>query len=256
MFKRGLFVACLLVSAGLLSAQDPPQPPAEKIDPRVKDVLKKMGTHLSNLKQYALEAEETVDEWHDESGMYIQLTYHRKVLVVRPNGVHSTTSGDQQRCFFYNGKSITLHERDKNMYVTMPAPDTIEKMMQEMHDKYGMSLPLAELLLARPDAEMLKQVDHGYYIGEHTVAGVPCHHLACSQRNVDWQLWVQAGDQPLPRKLVISYTRLDGDPKYVAVIKHWDLNPKPQPGCFDFKAPEGATQMEMPRLGYDPGRDK
>ncbi len=256
MFKACSCVLALLLGIGLISAQDKSAGSTEKVDPRVKELMKRMGTFLESLKKYALEAEETIDEWSDEAGMYIQLSHQRKVLVVRPNGVHSTTSGDQQRCFYYNGKTITLHERDKNTYVTVPAPDTIEKAMQDMHEKYGMNLPLADLLLSRPDAAMLKNVDYAFYLGERTIENVKCHHIACSQRNIDWQLWVEQGEQPLPRKLVITHTRLGGDPKYVAVIKKWNLDPKPEPGCFDFKKPEGAMQMDMPRLGVDPGRDK
>lgn len=250
MWTRGLAVAVsiLAVSAAQALAE---QPAHAKIDPRALKVLNDMGTYLSSLPKYAIDAEETVDEHHEESGMNVQMSHNRRVLVVRPNGVHSTTSGDQQRCFYYNGKTVTLHERDKNMYVTIPAPDSIEKMMEEMHEKYGMSLPLAELLMSKPDAAMLEQVDHGYYIGEHTVEGVKCHHIACSQKNVDWQLWVEAGPKPLPRKLVITYTKMDGDPQYSVVIKKWDLNPEPKPGCFDFTAPPGASKMEMPNLGRD-----
>ncbi len=33
--------------------------------------------------------------------------------------------------------------------------------------------------------------------------GIECHHLAFRAEKVDWQVWVQAGDTPLPMKYLI-----------------------------------------------------
>src|SRR5947209_20567158 len=43
------------------------QPPHAKIDEKAMDAMRAMGKELASLKQFALEAEETVDEFH-ESG--------------------------------------------------------------------------------------------------------------------------------------------------------------------------------------------
>jgi hypothetical protein len=220
------------------------QPPGAKIDPKCIEVMKAMAKEISGLKQYAIEAEETIDETH-EHGSKVQTSHIRNVTVRKPNGVHSTTSGDQQRCFWYDGKTATIHERDKNVYMTIPVPGTIEKMMDELHEKYGVSVPLAELLMDRPDAMMMDKVDYGYYLGEHNADGVKCHHLLFTQRDLDWQIWIDAGAKPLPKKLVITYTKMHGDPQYMAVIKKWDLNPAISADRFTFKAPPGAAKADV-----------
>ncbi len=57
-------------------------------------------------------------------------------------------------------------------------------------------------------------VQRGEYLGIHEAAGVPCHHLAFEQATIDWQLWIDAGKDPLPRKLVITYKTEDEVPQY------------------------------------------
>ena len=42
---------------------------------------------------------------------------------------------------------------------------------------------------------------------------MPCHHLAFEQATIDWQLWIDAGKDPLPRKLVITYKTEDEVPQ-------------------------------------------
>ena len=35
-----------------------------------------------------------------------------------------------------------------------------------------------------------------------TIDGVATDHYAFREADVDWEVWIQKGDQPLPRKLV------------------------------------------------------
>ena len=77
-------------------------------------------------------------------------------------------------------------------------------------------LPLADFLYADPYAVLMEGVTYGRYLGIHQAAGVACHHLAFSQDTIEWQIWIDAGEKPLPRKLVISYVQEPGEPQYSA----------------------------------------
>jgi hypothetical protein len=252
MTRRWAGVGLLLALTAFGPMLHADQPPGAKLDEKAKEAMKAMGEFMTNLKEFALEAEETIDEFHD-SGMKVQMSQVRRALVCRPCFIHSTVVGDGlDRCFFYNGKTATIFERDKNMYITVPVADTIDKMMDELHLKFEVTVPLAELLMTRPDAMMMEKVDTAHYLGEHVVDGMKCHHVACSQRDVDWQVWIETGARPLPKKLVITYKRVRGEPQYMAVIKKWDLQPKMEKGCFDFTAPPGAMKMDH----WSPKADK
>jgi hypothetical protein len=74
---------------------------------------------------------------------------------------------------------------------------------------------------------------------------VKCHHLAFRQRTLDWQIWVDAGEQPLPRKLVITFKREIDQPQYIALIHRWDVNPKLSDSLFQFQPPEGVRKVDF-----------
>ena len=105
-------------------------------------------------------------------------------------------------------------------------------------------LPLVDLLYSDPYAVLIEGVTYGRYLGIHQAAGVACHHLAFSQDTIEWQIWIDAGEKPLPRKLVISYVQEPGEPQYSAVIRRWNLESSVPEGLFTFEAPEGAQKVD------------
>ncbi len=66
-----------------------------------------------------------------------------------------------------------------------------------------------------------------------------------TQDTIDWETWIESGDKPLPRKLVITYKQQPGSPRFVATIRNWKLSPTFKPGFFEFKPPAKAEQIEM-----------
>jgi hypothetical protein len=61
---------------------------------------------------------------------------------------------------------------------------------------------------------------------------------------VDWQLWVQHGDTPLPMKYVITTKWLTGAPQYAVRFRNWDTAPEVSAEQFAFSAPEGARELD------------
>ena len=51
------------------------------------------------------------------------------------------------------------------------------------------------------------------------------HHLVFVQPTIEWRIWIDTGEQPLPRQLALSYVREPGEPQYVAVLTKWKLSP-------------------------------
>ena len=82
-------------------------------------------------------------------------------------------------------------------------------------------------------------VQRGVYLGIHEAAGVPCHHLSFEQATIDWQIWIDAGTDPLPRKLVITYKTEDEVPQYAVTIRKWNLQAKLPDALFAVLAARG-----------------
>jgi hypothetical protein len=82
---------------------------------------------------------------------------------------------------------------------------------------------------------------------------VKCHHLAFAQDDVQWQIWIDAGPEPIPRKLVIAYGDEVGIPQYTATIRRFTVEPKAAAeSFFKFTPPTSAQRIE---LGPVPGRE-
>jgi hypothetical protein len=252
-------VAAALFLAPLAAAQEPapkpiPAPPARSVEPRADQELKRMGEFLAGLPRFALEAEETFDELPDGQ-LKRQLTNVRRVALERPNHVAADATGDTlSRASWYDGRTVTVLDKEHNVDATIEAPATIDATLDKLADEYGVEQPMADFLFSDPYAVLMAGVTYGRYLGIHQAAGVACHHLAFSQETIEWQIWIDAGDKPLPRKLVISYVDEPGEPQYSVVIRRWNLDSKVPEGLFTFEAPEGAHKVDardMKRAGAE-----
>jgi hypothetical protein len=203
-----------------------------------------MSEFLAKQPRFALEAEESFDEVPDGQPK-IELTNLRRIAVERPNHVAADATGDTlNRAAWYDGKAVTVLDKENNVFATLEAPATIDAMLDMLEEKYGVSLPLTDILYSDPYAVLTEAVTYGRYLGLHQAAGVPCHHLVFSQATIEWQIWIDAGDQPLPRKLVINYVQEPGEPQYTATLRRWSLDPKLPDDLFTFEAPEGAQKVD------------
>jgi hypothetical protein len=236
-----------LATAAWSEPQAAPARP-RRVDPRADEILKKMGELLAGTKQLALEAEESFDEVYEQAPR-VQLTNVRRIAVERPGRFAADATGDTlNRAAWYDGRTLSVLNKEQNLYLSVEMPNTIDAVLDKVAEDYGIVVPLSDLLYSDPYATLMEGVLYGDYLGLHQVAGVLCHHLAFSQDEIDWQLWIDAGDKPLPRKLVITYLGEAGAPQYTAVIKRWSLEPKFPEGLFRFETPEGAKRIEPAQM--------
>jgi hypothetical protein len=225
---------------------------ARSVEPRAERELRTMSEFLAKAPHFALEAEETFDEIPDGQ-LRRQLTNVRRIAIERPNHLASDANGDTlNRAFWCDGRLATVLDKDDNVYATLEAPATVDATLDMLVEDYGVALPLVDFLYSDPYAVLMERVTYGRYLGLHQAAGVACHHLAFSQDTIEWQIWIDAGRTPLPRKLVISYVQEPGEPQYSATVRRWSLHSEVPAGLFTFEAPEGAQRVD-PKALASPG---
>jgi hypothetical protein len=88
------------------------------------------------------------------------------------------------------------------------------------------------------------------------VGKVKCHHLAFRQKTIDWQIWIQDGDKPLPRKMVITYKRDAGGPQFTARLSRWNVKPKLSKDTFEFEPPADAKKVDLLKVFGSPKGEK
>jgi hypothetical protein len=87
-----------------------------------------------------------------------------------------------------------------------------------------------------------KEITVASDIGPGVVEGVTCEHYAFRQPGVDWQIWIQNGSYPLPRKLVITTMTDEARPQFSSVYT-WNLAPSFNDAAFTFDPPDDAKRI-------------
>jgi hypothetical protein len=142
----------------------------------------------------------------------------------------------------------------ENVYATVAKPGSVDEAIAYFVQDLGLRLPLAELLNSNLAQHLPAQVRVADYVESSSIAGVPCDHLALRGDEADMQVWVAQGQQPLPRRLVITYRQADGRPQFWAQFSDWNLSPEVPDALFAFTPPPGAAQIAFsPRQMLQPG---
>jgi hypothetical protein len=251
--QYGVIPAVLLLAAAA-AAQEPPPPLIEPalapesrlVDARADELVRQMSDRLTRATAFTLEAEEVYDEVPEQSPRR-QLTATRRAVVRRPDHFAGDVAGDAlNRSFWYDGKTLSALDKEQNVWTSGTVPPTIDEALDWVFDKTGTVVPLADFVYADPYARLMGSVQRGVYLGIHEAGGVPCYHLAFEQATIDWQLWIDAGKDPLPRKLVIAYKTEDEVPQYTVTIRKWDFEAKVPDELFRFVPPPRASRVEIP----------
>ena len=239
---------CGVIFTSLLAGCASSQAEMRQIDAQVNPIFRQMCDTLDGAKAFRFRVSATMDR-PVETGQLAQFHRTSEITVVRPDRLWAKTDSDDGKwSAWYRGKKLTVLDREANIYATETVPGRTDKMLDYMADNYDLVVPMADLLVGNTYDSLLADVEEGAYVGLHAVGDTKCHHLLFRQENIDWQLWIDAGKQPLPRKLVITYTQEPDQPQYVATIDNWDLTPALSEKTFTFTPPAGAKSVTMSDL--------
>ena len=240
--NMALYIAALSFAAATF-AQEPATKPKKKIDRRAAQALEAMSQLLGRAPSLRFHSSDTINVVEREQKL--QFGRELDVVIKRPRHIRAVTTGDlKDVSYWFDGKTLTLVDTSNDVWTAADGEKDIDRMLDKM-TSLGLILPLADLLRADPAAGLLKDVRSGRYVGLHRVAGVPCHHLAFRARFHDWQVWIDAGEQPVPRKLVITYKLQEGQPEFIALFEDFEFSPELDKSTFVPVIPQGAEQIEL-----------
>jgi hypothetical protein len=238
--RRTLAIAVIFLAAATpLAAQQ------TVLDPRAASILRSMGDYLASAEELSFSAEVAYDAVSPD-GRKLQYSGTARVALRRPNRLHVEYDGDEdRRTVVIDGQTFTFYDRENNLYARTDVPSPIDAAIDHAFELYGFSVPIADLVYTDPYQTLMENVQSGSVIGRHTVDGVICDHLAFSQETIDWQIWIEDGPRPVPRKLVITYKSEPGSPQYAARLSGWDFAPRLSDRYFEFSPRPGAAEMEF-----------
>ncbi len=241
---RKLIAVCLsslfLVATGVYADSTPPK--ANLVDGNSIQALKDMGSYLQTLQRFQatlnLSSESVL-----EDGEKLQQSATAEIQVKRPNKLRAImTSARATRDLIYDGKTVTLYTPALKYYATTDAADNILGMIHQMEDKYGLQIPLEDLFLWGTPNAPVDQIESAMNAGQDFIAQDLCNHYAFRQGKIDWQIWISAGNHPLPRKIVITNRSDEARPQSISLLS-WNLAPTFTDAVFKFIPPKGASAI-------------
>ena len=237
-------VSLALGMALTVGAITPLSAQAQELDPNATEVLQFMSDYLADTEAFSVNAD--VDfEIVANTGQKLQFSSYASMVMQRPTGLFIQRRGPLADAeIFFDGSQITLFGRRLNAYAEIPLSGTIDDAIRTMEAETGLPFPGADLMFADPFAVLSDGVESSTYLGTAYIDGVEVHHLAFREADVDWQLWVQTGDRPLPMKYVITTKWVTGAPEYSIRLRDWNTSPQIGANRFTFTPPAGATLLE------------
>ena len=212
------------------------------VDPDAQSVLSGMANYLGSLKSFSVEYS-SVDEVVTPAGEKLQFLHSGKIIVERPNKLYATRAGAAGTSeIFLNKNGLYLYGTNVNAYLKLDA-SSIDAAIDAVRN-LGFDAPGADLLDSKPLDNPMTDITSGSYIGDTYIDGVKVHQLAFRGTNVDWQLWVTAGDKPLPLRYVITTKWFSGAPEYTLVLRNWNTAPNIDATQFTFVPPQGAKRLD------------
>ena len=255
-FARWIMSLCALaVLVGVGRPQSVYSQPAG-IDPQAEKLLRRMSDYLVGLQKFTVRTENTIEAVLT-SGQKLQFNSPASASVWRPNKLRADRKGDiLDQDFFYDGKTLTLFNPKENLYASVAAPATLDAMLDFAREKLDVVAPGAELMYSNAAERMLKESTSGFVVGPSVVAGVKTTHLAFRGSEVDWQIWIEDGAKPLPRKFILTSKKVAGEPQFTILMRSWDSNPKLTEKMFTFAPPKGAKKIEFLQLTGETAKPK
>jgi hypothetical protein len=237
--KRALSAS--VVVAGCAGALAPAARAQNGIDAEAQGVLAAMSSHLGNLPRFSVDYA-AVDEVVTQEGEKLQFFHSGQVTVQRPDRVYAVQRGAAQTAeMFFDGSTLALFSREAGAFLQLQAAG-LPAAIETVH-RLGFDAPGADLLGERPLDPATMDMRSGTHVGMTFIDDTEVHHLAFRGAEVDWQLWITAGERPLPLRYVITSKTLGGAPEYVLQLRNWNLAPQIDEAHFSFTPPPGAASF-------------
>jgi len=234
----------LVLMASILTVASPVQ--AE--DQSARNILKAMADYLASQNVISATFDSDI-EVITPALQKIQFTNSGEVTIRRPDRLFAKRAGGYSHVeMMFDGTTATILGRHNNTYAQIKAPGSIDELIHHLRDEFGVSTPGADLLLAGVYDELVADATEIRHIGHGVIDGRECNHLAFRGGEVDWQLWVEIGANPIPRKYVITSKTVAGSPQYTIRIKSLTTASPASSDAFTFKVPQGANSVDVKSL--------
>jgi hypothetical protein len=249
--KKTMFLAVLVVATAVLFApaqvfavaeEANQNAAAEEMSP--ENILYRASEFLSAMQVFGVSIRCNYDAIQPD-GQHIEFGELRNIVIQRPNHISAEvlrSDGDLDLLLF-DGQALTAYKSTDNVYARVEYAGSVDSAIVYLVKDLQIRFPLARLWLSNLPEVIKQQAESVSYVEVNQLYEVPVDHLAVRTPDVDFQLWVDQGDKPLPRRVVITYRNDPGQPQFRADFFDWDLSPEIAADTFVLKPADGAEEI-------------
>jgi hypothetical protein len=217
---------------------------------RGREIVNRMSERIASAKVFRV----TTDEARVEvaaNGQLQKANLHRETVVSRPNRLYSKVTNDRQREVWYDGVGLTVAMHDNKVFGQARMPETLDKTLDAMHERYGVAMPLADFVYSSPAKALLSDTATGGWVAREETSAGATDRLSFKDAGVHFDLWVSASGDVLPRRAVMEFPE---DPHLRSVeltFTAWDLSPQIDAQIFSPHVPadyEGIAMVQRARV--------
>ena len=226
------------------------QTPGESADA----LLREMSDYLSSVDNLTFDADVDVEAVSHGgqtglSGQKVQFNSSGSIALTRPGKIRAQRNGGYMDVeIVSDGSTLTYYNRKSNSFAQTQAPATLDALFVEVRTNTGIEFTGADLLFSDVYSQLADQVLVGAYMGPAVIDGTDVYHLAFRALDVDWQIWIEAGDKPIPRKYVVTSKWITGAPQFTLRISNWNDSPELTAEAFAFQPTDGAEKVDINNL--------
>lgn len=231
--RTALALALAVVAAACGSRE--PSTDAERLA-RGRELVEQMSARLASATELSVTTAETRDVVRP-SGSKESVSGAGVYTVRRPDRFYARTTGARALESWYDGRDVTIVSHAEKVFAQAPMPETINRALDALAERYDMALPMGDLFYAPAAKALLAESTTGGYVGTEEVAGTPCAHLAFQDTGVDYELWIPVEGDPLPKRYKVTQKARTGQPVIDVTFTAWTLTPGLADGAFAPKVP-------------------
>jgi hypothetical protein len=245
--SRQLAASWLLAIALVFTANLAAMPPARAQDD-ARNILKAMSDYVGTQKVISATFDSDIEVITPDL-QKVQFTSSGQLTLARPDKLRASRIGGYSDVeLIFDGKTATLFGKNINAFAQLDAPGSVDQLIDRLQNQSALELPGADLLLSNAYDVLMSDVIDAKHIGQGVIDGVECEHLAFRDEDTDWQLWIETGPRPIPRKYVITSKAVTGGPQYTLRIKDWKTDAQLGGDAFVFKPPPDAKKTDVKAL--------
>jgi hypothetical protein len=239
-----VLVAGLALPPAAISAENPPAAATSPESQDAKALLMRMADLLAKTQAFSVTIPANYDVVQD-NGEKIEFGQVRQVFIARPDRlrIQSEFSNGEKLTIYFDGKDLIMFSPKENVFAKLETKGSVDDMLKHVVLDLQTPIPLAMLFSQSIKEELEKRITEIDYVELTTIAGKPADHLAVRTADIDFQIWLAQGEQPLPLRVVITYKKEVGQPQFRANLSDWNLAPKIDEAALAFSQPAGAEAV-------------